>query len=133
MIVIGHKRMRVVKTLTKDPATGKRKLIPKLENGEPMTRQVANEPVRITRAALNGHFCRDSGRKLVVKLKDGDVLELRPQGCKKGTYTATLFDIYAWMIRSSADRVKMTKLRDIKAHKEEARRHRALRRAIKEL
>lgn len=132
MIEIGHKRLRVVKTLIKDAASGKRKLVPKLENGEPIEVQVANEPVRVTRGVLNGHFCRDSGRKLVVKLRDGDVLELRPQGCRKGAYTATLFDIYSWMIKSSADHAKMTKLRDIKAKKEEARRLRALRRPIKQ-
>ena len=129
MIEIGHKRLRVLKTLTKD-ASGKRKLVPKTENGEPVTKQVANEPVRLTRGVLNGHFCRDSGRKLVVKLCDGDVLQLRPQGCQKGTYTATIFDIYSWMIKSSADRSKMAKLRDIKARKENARRERALRRPI---
>jgi len=131
MIVIGHKRLKVVKTVVKDPTTGRRKLVPKFEKDEPVVRQVANEPVRITRGELNGHFCRDSGRRLVVKLKDGDVLELRPQGCKKGVYSATLFDIYAWMIRSSADRAKMSRLRDIKARKAEARRERSLRRPIK--
>ena len=131
MIIIGHKRLMIVKTVAKD-ATGKRTLIPKMENGEPVTRQVANEPVRVTRAKLNGHFCRDSGRRLVVKLKDGDVLELRPQGCKKGVYSATLFDIYAWMIRTSADHAKMTKLRDLKARKAGARRSRALRRPVEQ-
>lgn len=130
MIEIGHKRLRAVKTLVKD-GNGKRKLIPKFENEQPVTTLVANEPVRVTRGVLNGHFCRDSGRKLVVKLRDGDILELRPQGCRKGVYTATLFDIYSWMIKSQADQVKMSKLRAIKSKKEDARRLRALRRPIK--
>ena len=132
MIVIGHKQIRVVKTVVKD-AAGKRKLVPKFENGDqPVTKIVANEPVRLTRGTLNGHFCRDRNRPLVVRLRDGDILELRPQGCKKGTYTATLFDIYAWMIRSVADHAKMTKLREIKARKAEAKSLRRLRRPIKE-
>jgi hypothetical protein len=118
-----------MKTLVRN-AEGKRILVPKMEQGELVTKQVANEPVRLTRGVLNGHFCRDSGRKLVVKLCDGDVLQLRPQGCQKGTYTATIFDIYSWMIKSSADRSKMAKLRDIKTRKETARRERALRRPV---
>lgn len=129
MIEIGHKRLRIIKTRVRN-AEGKRILIPKFENGEKVTKQVANEPVRLTRGVLNGHFCRDNGRKLVVKLCDGDVLQLRPQGCQKGAYTATIFDIYSWMIKSNADRVKMAKLRDIKARKESLRRERAMRRPI---
>ena len=132
MIEIGHKRLRVVKTLVKDAASGKRRLIPKLENGEPVTELVANEPVRVTRAALDGHFCRDSGRKLVVQLCDGDLIKLRPQGCRQGTFTARIQDVYSWMIKSSADRAKMAKLRDIKTRKEDARRLRALRRPVKQ-
>jgi hypothetical protein len=132
MIEIGHKRLRVVKTLVKDGITGKKKLVPKFENEQPVTELVANEPVRVTRGVLNGHFCRDSGRKLVVKLCDGDVLKLRPQGCRKGAFTATVFDIYSWMIKSQADQVKMAKLRTIKSKKEDARRLRALHRPIKD-
>ncbi len=131
MIEIGHKRLRVMKTQVVDDS-GKRKLIPKFDGGsQPVTVLVANEPVRVTRGSLNGHFCRDSGRKLVVKLCDGDVLQLRPQGCQKGTYSATIFDIYSWMIKSSAEQTKMAKLRSIKAKKETARRERALRKPIR--
>ena len=129
MIEIGHKRLRVIKTLVRN-AEGKRILVPKMENGETVTKQVANEPERSTRGMLNGHFGRDSGRKLVVKLCDGDVLQLRPQGCRKGTHAATIFDIYSWMIKSSADHSKMARLRNIKAKKENTRRERALRRPL---
>lgn len=117
-----------------DPETGKKKLVVAYDSlSQPITEMVANEPVRLTRGCLNGHFCRDSGRKLVVSLKDGDLLELRPQGCRKGTYTASLFDIYSWMIQNQANREKMTRLRAIKEKKEEARRLRALRRPIKQV
>ena len=66
MIVIGQ-QIRVVKTVVKD-AAGKRKLVQKFENGDqPITKIVANEPVRLTRGTLNGHFCRDRNRPLVVR------------------------------------------------------------------
>lgn len=122
--------MRTVRTV--QVIEGKRRLLPKMENGEPVTELVASEPIRITRGELNGHFCRDSGRKLVVALRDGDLLELRPRGRRQGAYTASLFDIYSWMIKSAADKAKMQKLRDIKAKKEDRRRERALRRPIRE-
>ena len=133
MIEIGHKRLRNVRQMVIDHETGKRKLVNAYDSlNQPITEMVANEPVRVTRGRLNGHFFRDSGRKLVVALKDGDILELRPQGCRKGTYAATLFDVYSWMIQNHANKEKMAKLRAIKEKKEESRRLRALRRPIKQ-
>jgi len=130
MIEIGHKRLRTVRIVQVD-AKGKRRLVPKIENGEPVTKLVANEPVRVTRGGLNGHFGPHNGCRLVAKLKDGDVLELRPQGRRLGAFSATLFDIYMWMVKSAADRIKMAKLRDIKAKKEMARLERNARRPVK--
>ena len=130
MIEIGTKRERVVRTMVRLP-NGKRTMEPKLEGGQPVTQLVANEPVRVTRGTLGGHFCRDSGRKLVVALRDGDVLELRPHGTRQ-RMTATLFDIYAWMIRSTAMKAQMEKLREKKAKMEEARALRRLRRPIRQ-
>lgn len=129
MIEIGTKRTVISKTVQKD-ASGKRKLVPKIgPDGEPETKLVANETVRVTRGVLSGHFCRDGGRKLVVKLCDGDVLKLWPRGTRQAK-TATLFDIYSWMIRSAADKVKMAKLREIKQQKEDRRAERRLRRPL---
>jgi len=131
MIEIGQKRLLLRRVRVKD-VNGKHKMLPKIVNGEPVEELIAHTVSRVTRGELNGHFCRDSGRKLVATFKDGDILELRPQGCRKGIYAATLFDIYSWMIRAQADNARMAKLRELKAKKEEARRLRALRRKIEQ-
>ena len=112
MIEIGFKRER--KVMVVEMLGGKRRLVPKRNpDGMPETRTVANEVTRVTRNALNGHFCRDSGRKLVVRLRDGDILELRPQGTRHAD-TALLQDIYSWMQRSKADNARMARLRSRK-------------------
>lgn len=130
MIEIGKKRTKILRVLQKN-GDGKRLFVQKTgPNGEAETTLVANEPVRVTRNVLDGHFCCDRGRKLVVKLKDGDLLELRPCGTRHSA-TASLFDIYAWMLRSAADKVKMARLREIKAKKELKRAERALRRPLR--
>ncbi len=81
---------------------------------------------RVTRSALERHFCRDAGRKLVVSLRAGDLLELRPKGTRQAV-TARLADIYAWMLRSQAVHRRMTNLRERKARKEQQRAERRLR------
>ncbi len=130
MIEIGKKRTRIVRVLQKS-SDGKRAFAPKIGiDGQPETVLVANEPVRVTRERLEGHFCRDKGRRLVVTLRDGDLLELRPEGTRQKSL-ASLFDIYAWMLRSAADKVKMAKLREIKEQKAIRRAERALRRPLK--
>jgi len=128
MIEIGYKRERIVRVAKL--VNGKRKLVPKLGlDGKPETVRVACEPVRVTRRALEGRFCRDAGRRLVVKLRDGDILELRPQGTRQAA-TAALSDIYAWMLRSRADAAKMAQLRERKAKLADQRIERRLRRSI---
>ena len=128
MIEIGHKRERAVRVAS--TVNGKRKLVPRLgPDGAPETKLVASEPVRVTRNGLDGHFCRDAGRKLVVKLCDGDLLELRPQGTRQAA-TASLADIYSWMLRSKAEAAKMAKLRERKAKLADQRVERRLRRSI---
>lgn len=130
MIEIGKKRTKVMRVLIKD-ATGKRTFKPRIgADGQPETVLVANEPVRVTVGTLDGHFCRDRGRKLVVVLKDGDILQLRPQGTRQAA-AASLFDIYAWMLRTAADHAKMAKLREAKAQKAQRRAERALRHPLR--
>lgn len=129
MIEIGQKVQRIVKTAA--TIDGKRKLVARLDgDGRPETKTVASEVTRITRGTLNGHFCRDSGRKLVVRLRDGDILELRPQGTRQAA-TALLADIYSWMLRSQSDRERMAKLRERKAKLAEQRAERRLRRPLR--
>jgi len=130
MIIIGQKRQAPVKTAIRQKGKGL-KFVPKLDaQGQPETKLVANEVTRVTRDGLPGHFCRDKHRRLVVRLCDGDVLELRPQGTRQRV-SATLFDIYGWMLRSIADKKRMEVLRKRKddlAHRRALRRlHRKLR------
>lgn len=129
MIEIGHKQLRAVRTVITEP-NGKRRLVPKLEDGQPVTRLVANEPVRVTRNKLGGHFCRYKSRRLVVKFMDGDLLELRPKGTRQAV-RAPLIDIYGWILRSTAMKERMTKLREIKAAKEQRRAERRLTRQLR--
>jgi hypothetical protein len=123
LIEIGHKKTALVKTL--DRLSSPRRFVPKLgPDGQPETRLVANEPVRVTRAKLDGHFCKHKNKRLVVQLRDGDVLLLRPEKTRAAV-TASLFDIYGWMVRSLADRAHMARLRERKARKAQARAERA--------
>ena len=130
MIEIGKKRLQKIRVMSKTPE-GKRVFTPKLgPDGQVETKLVANEPVRITKGCLDGCFCRDSGKRLVVTLKDGDVLHLRPQGTRQ-VASATLASVYGWMLRSAADSARMAKLREKKAAKAIKRAERSLRKPLR--
>lgn len=122
MIEIGQKRTTPVCTLT--VVDGKRRRTPVLEDGVPLTKLVANEPVRVTRGTLPGHFGRDKNRRLVAAFRDGDLLELKPHGTRQ-RLTATLFDIYHWMQRCRADSARMERLTKRKASRAAARARRS--------
>ena len=55
-------------------------------------------------------------RKLVVALEKGDLITLREQG-RRTRHTARLFDVYWWLLRCEADKIRMEKLRDRKSRK----------------
>ena len=55
-------------------------------------------------------------RKLVVALEKGDLITLREHGCRT-RHSARLWDIYWWILRCEADKVRMEKLRELKARK----------------
>ena len=85
--------------------------------GEPVTKMVPSEVWRITRGALDGHFCRDKNRRLIVGLLNGDVLSLRPEGRLRRTaeVTVTLADIYSFCLRTQAMNKQLEKARTRKA------------------
>jgi hypothetical protein len=129
MIEIGFKRERAVRVA--EHVDGKRRLVAKRNaDGTVQTKTVASEVTRITRGTLDGHFGRDSGRRLVVTLRDGDILELRPQGTRHAL-RAVFKDIFAWMHRSKAESTKMARLRERKAQIAERRILRRLRRPLR--
>ena len=127
MIEIG--KSKIVKVRVKRHG----RLVPVLdEEGNPVTKIVSAEVVRRTRNALDGQYGKDRGRKLVVRLKAGDVIEIWPLGTRQ-RYSAELAHIFAWMIRGAAARACLEKARARKAKKQEARSRRNLRNAEKRL
>ena len=55
-------------------------------------------------------------RKLVVALEKGDLITLREHGCRT-RHTARLWDVYWWILRCEADKVRMEELRERKYRK----------------
>ena len=84
--------------------------------GYPVTRMVPREVWRITRGKLDGHFCRDRGRKLIVGLLNGDVLALRPEGRLRRTseVTMSLQDVYSYCLRTRVVNRQLEKARQRK-------------------
>ena len=70
----------------------------------------------IRRVTVDEYGYGRNRRKLVVALEKGDLITLREQGCRT-RHTARRWDIYWWMLRCEADRVRMEKLRERKRHK----------------
>lgn len=98
-----------------------RHLVPVLgPDGQPETRPVASEVLRVTRDTLGGHFGRDRNRKLVVGLRNGDLLSLRPQGTRQEVQVP-LADVYAWALRSRALNAQLKKARERKAQLDQKR------------
>lgn len=112
MIEIGQKKTRVKKTRLRG------KLVPLLDDHkQPVTELVAAEVSRVTRGVLDGQFGRDKRRKLVVTLRDGDLLELRPQGTRQAS-RLSLFDIYRMMLRHEANVRQLEKARKRKTQRQ---------------
>src|SRR6266545_5791498 len=55
-------------------------------------------------------------RKLVVALEKGDLITLREQG-RRTRHTARLWDVYWWLLRCEAEKIRMEKFRERKARK----------------
>src|SRR6266496_1019317 len=68
----------------------------------------------IRRVTIDEYGYGRNRRKLVVALEKGDLITLREQG-RRTRYTARLFDVYWWLLRCEADKIRMEKLRERKA------------------
>ena len=100
------------------------KFVPKLDaDGNQEIKIVCAEVIRCTRGELDGHFGRDRGRKLVVRLKAGDVIEMWPMGTRQ-RYSMELKHVYAWMVRGAALKQQLEKARERKAKLQVARERR---------
>lgn len=95
--------------------------------------KVSGEVVRVTKEELGPGFGPDRKRKLVVRLENGDVLRLRPLGCRKGEVVLSLRGVYRWALLQEANRRNLEKARKAKVRKSWARTRRALARAEKRL
>ena len=91
-----------------------------------------DKPVRRVTQDVYGYG--RNARKLVVMLHKGDLITIREQG-RRASHTARLYDVLWWMLRCEADKVRMEKLREIKARKAarlaERRQHAAERRLFR--
>lgn len=68
----------------------------------------------ITFAGLSCFHGPDRGRKLVVSLEPGDLITIRPAGTRR-THQISAFDVYAFMLRSEANRLTLERARARKA------------------
>lgn len=101
-------------------------------DGQPVT-VVKNAVVtRITRNELDGSFCRDRGRKLVVTLEAVDRICLRPAGTRQ-KLDAPLDEVYRWMVQRRAIRLQLERARERKIVKQRQREAHALDRAERKL
>lgn len=57
---------------------------------------------RITRGALGFHHGPDRGRRLVVSLVDGDLVQFRPAGTSRPPIAMTAQDLYDHVLRTQA-------------------------------
>lgn len=71
---------------------------------------------RETRQPLDGSFCRDRGRVLVVMLEPGDVLTLWPKGTR-AKESIRLADVYRYAASCRANRAQLERARQRKAKK----------------
>ncbi len=57
-----------------------------------------------------------NARKLVATFERGDLISIREHR-RRATFSARIYDVYCWILRSHADKIRMEKLRQRKAAK----------------
>jgi hypothetical protein len=70
----------------------------------------------VRRVTLETYGYGRNARKLVAAVERGDLVTIREQR-RRAKFSARICDIYWWMLRCHADRVRMEKLRERKAAK----------------
>lgn len=109
MIVIGKTRIVPVRTRSKDGKI----TIKTGPDGQPETKLVSSDVWRECKDELDGQHGRDSGRVLVVGLVATDQLILYPKGTRQ-EIRVNLKDVYAWALRSRAQRAVLERARERK-------------------
>jgi hypothetical protein len=95
--------------------------------------KLSGEVTRVTKEELGPGFGPDRKRRLVVRLENGDVLKLRPLGCRKGEVTLSLRSVYRWALIQEANRKNLERARSKKARKSILRVRRQVKRMEKRL
>ena len=86
----------------------------------------------IRRVTIETYGYGRRARKLVAAFERGDLISIREHR-RRAKFSARIYDIYCWMLRCRADKVRMEKLRERKAAKAarlDARRQRAATRRL---
>jgi hypothetical protein len=79
---------------------------------------ILTKPIRReTVDELDGSFCRDRGRKLIITLSLGDIIIFRPKGRRARQETISLFDAYRYATRCRVGRETLEKARAKKERK----------------
>jgi hypothetical protein len=93
-------------------------LVPRLgPDGQPERRLIKAVTTRITQKTLDGTFGPDRKFRLVVRLKPGDIIEIGPHTTRR-RYSATIQDVYRWMIWKYVNLTRLEKARETKARKQ---------------
>jgi len=120
---IGKPRTVIAKTV--EVVGGKRKIVPKMEDGKPVTRVENAKVWRVTRKELDGSFGRDRGRKLVVGFVAPDLLVLYPKGTRQKV-SFPIDEIYRTALWRKANITHMAEMRERKVKRQEQRNRRRL-------
>ena len=70
----------------------------------------------IRRVTIETYGYGRRARKLVAAFERGDLVTIREHR-RRAKFSARIYDIYCWMLRCQADKIRMEKLRERKAAK----------------
>ncbi len=70
----------------------------------------------IRRVTIETYGYGRRARKLVAAFERGDLVTIREHR-RRAKFSARIYDIYCWMLRCQADKIRMEKLRERKAMK----------------
>lgn len=89
-----------------------------IKSGEVVGITPPREKKLATKASLPSNYGPDSGRQLVVSMRDGDIFTFRPMGrTKKQEVTIPILDVYALALRRKANTAHLEKARESKVKK----------------
>lgn len=92
--------------------------VPVRDDSGEITGMRTTEVSRMTKNTLGPHFCKDKDRRLIVSLRDGDIIAVKPERLSaKETLTITAQDLYGYMMRCHANRLNLERARAKKESK----------------